>query len=131
VPSLVSSGAHHLAASTAQADASAFPPSLDLKHTRIIADLELLRECSAAPALPASKSLCLTPLSSNPALQKGSASEVGNLLMKGVHIFVLAQQQEAALLEELAVRFSSTYDFVGSSNPSAKQFGELFDALVS
>jgi len=51
--------------------------------------------------------------------------------MKGVHIFVLAQQQEAALLEELAVRFSSTYDFVGSSNPSAKQFGELFDALVS
>jgi len=29
------------------------------------------------------------------------------------------------------VQFSSTYEFVGPNNPSAKQFGELFDALVS
>ncbi|KAF5840663.1 hypothetical protein DUNSADRAFT_15906 [Dunaliella salina] len=42
-----------------------------------------------------------------------------------------SQQQEAALLEEVAVQFSGVYEFVGHNNPSAKHFGELFDALVA
>eukprot|EP00983_Pelagomonas_calceolata_P110350 1159660-Pelagomonas_calceolata.AAC.6 len=47
------------------------------------------------------------------------------------HAYHLLEQQEAALLEEVAVQFSGVYEFVGPNNPSAKQFGELFDALVS
>lgn len=38
--------------------------------------------------------------------------------------------QEAALLEDVAVQYSSTYEFVGAGSPTAKAFGELFDALV-
>ncbi len=38
--------------------------------------------------------------------------------------------QEAALLEDVAVQYSSTYEFVGAGSATAKAFGELFDALV-
>ena len=39
-------------------------------------------------------------------------------------------EQEAALLEEVAVTHSALYDFVSASGPSSKIFGDLFDALV-
>jgi hypothetical protein len=41
-----------------------------------------------------------------------------------------AHLQEASLLEDVAVQFSSTYDFTSSGSQGASQFGELFEALV-
>ncbi|PNH04362.1 Serine/threonine-protein kinase Nek10 [Tetrabaena socialis] len=38
--------------------------------------------------------------------------------------------QEASLLEDVAVQYSTTYDFVSSNSPSSRAFGELFDVLV-
>lgn len=38
--------------------------------------------------------------------------------------------QEATLLEDVAVQFSNTYDFVSNNTPASKMFSELFDALV-
>ncbi|GIM13803.1 hypothetical protein Vretimale_16861, partial [Volvox reticuliferus] len=38
--------------------------------------------------------------------------------------------QEANLLEEVAVQYSNTYEFVSSNTPSSRGFGELFDSLV-
>jgi hypothetical protein len=38
--------------------------------------------------------------------------------------------QEATLLEDVAVQFSNTYDFVSGGQQASKMFAELFDNLV-